>query len=240
MIAFCFLLKNEVVHRDIWTKFFNGHKNKYNIYSHIKQDDKDHKIPEIIRQGSIPIVETQWCGESLIIAFANMLKRALKNKKNKYFVLVSGECIPLYPFDVIYKKLFSDPRSRMDISERRNDIGSYYYASQWMSLNRDCAELFIDASLNFDYLKYVIQRIGDHCPDEIYPIYFFINSFGPFFSKEIINKRITYTKWKPGAMHPVKFNKTELELEIKNICKSDALFARKFHKSSARKIAMKC
>ena len=42
-----------------------------------------------------------------------MLKKALKDNENKYFVLLSGRCIPLYDYSKTYKMITSDTRARL-------------------------------------------------------------------------------------------------------------------------------
>ena len=80
-----------------------------------------------------------------------MLKKAMKNKDNKYFTLLSGECIPLFTYPETYKMITRSKKSRVNIS---NDVGidagdiynltGLLYADQWVILNRKCAQLIID------------------------------------------------------------------------------------------------
>ena len=234
-IAFCFLLTNKVVHIDVWEEFFSGvPTDLYDIYSHIKTVDTK-KIPKWIIDKKIPTIKTAWCGESLISATADMFREALRNKNNKHFILLSGECIPLYSFNHIYKELMKDGRTRIDYKYDENYDS--YCQSQWMSLNRDSAKVFINIEAHYGDLEKIEHT---HCPDEIYPIHFLMDHLKNF-DENISNKSLTYTKWSPTAMHPFKFNQVNLnDKEIRKICESKSLFARKFFKTAAGKIAMKC
>ncbi len=236
-IAFLFLLTKKFTHQKIWSDFFeNIDPSLYNIYSHIKFEDTSGKlIPKYISKNKIKTIDTKWCGESLVSAFKNMIEEALKNKNNKFFVLLSGECIPLHTFEYVYNKLFNDNRSIINIK----NIKDYYYNDQWMILNLYSAKKFIKIEDKFEDLRDIYYDINNHCPDEIYPIYFFVTTLSDkLFKKHIKNHVATYTKWEKDASHPIKIRVKDLN--VKEICDSNALFARKFYKNSAVKIAMKC
>jgi hypothetical protein len=232
-LAFCFLLTNKVTHTQVWDKFFNGiDKKYYNIYSHIKI--VTNKIPEYISLKSIQTIPTSWCSESLVFAYANMIKEALKDKENKYFILLSGECIPLFTFNTIYNEIFSDKRSRIYIEH----IDDYYYNHQWMILNLKCAKLFSNIEKHIEVLREIYYGINKHCPDEIYPIYYLLKMLNnKQFTNNIMNIPVTYVSWIPGKTHPKRFRKNDT---TKEICLSKALFARKFFKNSVDNVAMKC
>ena len=240
-IAFLFLLTDRVRHSDIWTKFFeNIDKKKYSIYSHIKKNTD--MIPKYISEHKIKTIKTSWCGENLVTAFVNMVKEALKDKSNKFFVLLSGECIPLYTFDKIYENIISDGRSRINVYERvkKRPVIKEIYADQWILLNKKMAKKFISITEHYDELRKFVD-MGLHCPDEIYPIYFFLDSFftkDGKDGKDATRKVVTYTKWSNGGMHPMKFNKNNYD--IQEICGSGALFARKFFMTAAKEVAMAC
>ena len=153
-----------------------------------------------------------------------MLKKALKNKNNKYFALVSGTCIPLYTFDETCKKIKSSSKAKMsygrydgNVFEGRNDI---YNGHQWVILNRKIAQDYVKladkkntAAMGFikKFRKIYnengifirnkkVVKSADHtwmggCPDEIYPINWLVALHNKNLSKYVKNQMTTYTAW---------------------------------------------
>ena len=85
-----------------------------------------------------------------------MLKNALKDKNNQYFAILSGACLPLYDFAKTYRMITGSKKSRVEINY---DAAVYketglYYASQWMILNRECAELLVKLRTTVGGKKY--------------------------------------------------------------------------------------
>lgn len=249
-IAFCFLLYSKVDHKVLWEKFFNQDDypiKSYNIYAHLKEETKE--TPKWIAENKVKSVPTGWCVVGLVYAFIQMLRKALKNTDNKYFVFLSGSCVPLYDYQYTYDEIFSSKRSRIDI---RYDEPSYtddglYYASQWCILNRKNAEMLVklqDTKEGKNFVEEILPQIEHNCPDEIVPVNWFIKKYGkpssPTFKKEFKDTMTTFTMAYEGASHPVKFNSVSLKKSRREICGSSALFARKFNNKAAREIAMQC
>lgn len=222
-VAFCFLLYDTIQHLNIWEDFFNqDHAGTSTIYTHLKT--VTNKTPYWVKNSKVRTVGTNWCGEGLVYAFTQMLKKSLTNPNNKYFVLISGTDIPLYTYPETYKKIVASSKSRItyekyngNVFEDRNDI---YNGHQWVILNRETA---------MDYIKLVdpknrkakvfIQKFRkiykDHgvsvgrkkaiksddttwmggCPDEIYPINWLVELYGRNISKHVSNQMTTYTSW---------------------------------------------
>ena len=189
-----------------------------------------------------------------------MLKKAVQNKDNKYFILLSGECIPLFNYFETYKKITKSKKSRLNISlEAESYLNTgLYYADQWMILNRKCAKLLIklkETELGKKFMSAIRQDIcikddsGEdscYCPDEIYPINWFKFNLGNSiyskeFKKEINDIPTTYTFWDGKMPHPIRFNSKNLTRKFKKeICDSKALFARKFTNSTAKEMGLSC
>jgi galactoside 2-L-fucosyltransferase 1/2 len=222
-VAFCFLLMDKIQHAHIWEDFFDqDHKDTSNIYSHIKSISP--QTSSWIKKAHVRTVGTNWCGEGLILAFVQMLKKALKNPNNKYFVLLSDTCIPLYNYSETYKKILSTPKSRMyfeleneNVFEDRNDI---YNGHQWVILNRKIALDYIKLSdsknqKSQSFIKKFRKLYKDNkvsigrkkpiqahnstwvggCPDEIYPINWLVSKYKKNISKYVKNQMTTYTSW---------------------------------------------
>ena len=247
-IAFCFLLYDTVKHAKLWENFFTQDDDStHSIYSHVKQVTD--KTPSWIEDNKIRTIKTEWCNENLVNAWINMLKAAYKDKNNKYFVLLSGDCIPLFEYWTTYKKITSSSKSRMNLDY---NTGSYeetglVYADQWVVLNRKCAKLLIDlreTDKGKAYKKYMKSVIDVYCPDEIYPINWFIHNFGKPSSQEFkknIRKIVTtYTKWSDDKTSPDVLSASDVRNLKSKICESKAIFGRKFEGDAAKAIGMSC
>ena len=236
-VAFCFLLYDTIQHLKIWEDFFSqDHDGSSTIYSHLKT--VTNKTPDWIKRSKVRTVGTNWCGEGLIYAFVQMLKKALSNPKNKYFALISGSDIPLYTYSETYKKITSTSKSRItyeredgNVFEDRNDV---YNGHQWVILNRETADDYVklvdpynskakafinkfrkmykDNGVSVGRKKAVKDedtRWLGGCPDEIYPINWLVKLYGRNLSKHVKNQMTTYTSW--------DFEKDDSHPEIFNI-----------------------
>lgn len=253
-VAFCFLLYDTHKHSDIWVKFFNGDNfpiKNYSIYTHLKSISD--KTPKWISENKIKGIKTGWCEENLVLAWIKLLQKAMENPDNKYFILLSGECIPLFTFAQTYKKIVSSNKSRINIDANSNataDTG-LLYADQWVLLTRKHAKLLIDLATTpqgKQFMKQIKQQICTkvtcYCPDEIYPINWFVHKYGQKTSTKFKSQfrlvKTTYTYWDGKQPHPIKFNTKTMEKKRKTICTSGALFARKFNSRAGRQLAMTC
>ncbi len=136
-IAFCFLLKNKIQNNSAWGLFFKDAVN-YNIYTHIKEITNE--TQDWVKQNKIKKwVDTKWGDYSLFEATLYLYEEALKNKNNKFIVLLSDACIPVHDYKTIYEFITKVNKSLIDYKY----IGNYdnirfnaYGASQWMLLTR--------------------------------------------------------------------------------------------------------
>lgn len=128
-IAFLFLTRNNLKRPEIWEEFLKGKEDKYSIYCHAKEPKnvtdkllKDTIIPEYI--------DTCWGCINLVEANILLMKNALLNPLNKKFILVSESCVPIVSFDVLYKSIINNNKSRIGIQkinsspERYNQISN--------------------------------------------------------------------------------------------------------------------
>ena len=222
-MAFCFLLYDTIEHVNLWEKFFNqDYDGTSTMYAHFKTITN--KSPEWLIPHKVKTVDTNWCSEGLIYAFAQMLKQGLKNTNNQYFALLSGSCIPLYTYKETYKKILSTSKTRMayekydgNVFEDRDDI---YNGHQWVILNRETAKDYIRLCDSKDkkakeFIKKFRQIYKENgvsvgkkkavktpdttwlggCPDEIYPINWLHKLYGKDLSKHVKNQMTTYTSW---------------------------------------------
>ena len=56
-------------------------------------------------------VEARWY--DLTVAMYALLREALRDPVNSYFVLLSEACLPLYPAAAVYLQIVHEPRSRI-------------------------------------------------------------------------------------------------------------------------------
>lgn len=148
-----------------------------------------------------------------------------------------------------------------------------YIASQWLILNRkvakDLIKLFNPKNKSAKkFIKTQRKRYKDHgvkiknktytfhdfkgddkewhggCPDEVFPIEWFIKLYGKpssqRFKKNIKFQETTWILWDSTFTHPYIINKTQLKKYKKNMCTSNSIFARKFNKTTAKMIGMQC
>ena len=72
---------------------------------------------------------TEWGQPTLIMAERLLLQRALQDRTNQRFVLLSESCIPLYSPQLIYQQLMGELRSR--INACRNWRGTDDHIHRW-------------------------------------------------------------------------------------------------------------
>jgi len=231
-IALCFLTYGNLSQPKLWEKFQNS---KYNIYIHNKQQFTGNFQKYCIEN----TIDTEWGHISIVRATLNLFKTAFENKENKYFILLSDTCIPLYSSDVVYEKICSFDNNllnawKTDVDDswhksRYNSItckdffdeNDFYGQHQWMVLKRDTVRFFI----NNDYTH--IFRNTITAPDEIY----FINILNKF-NISYKSKFVTYVNWdeesdlKIYRDKPKTYSKLNDET-IHAILKRDCLFMRK-------------
>lgn len=260
-IAFCFLLYDKIEHDKLWINFFKGYEEYFNIYSHPKSITKN--TPDFIKNSKIKkIINTEWCSDSLMFAPLLMVKEALKDPDNKYFCIISGACLPLFSFPVLYKKLFRHSQARIYFPKRRtlvfkNESKKIHPHYQNVILNVPVAKQFVRLGNKKDrtaqkYLKWIRGLYKKHrkndtwvewCEDEVFLGQWLIHVYGGFrskrFNNQIISVQSTYAEFKPGADHPIIFSKQMLTTKKLNQIKRESFFGRKFKKSGAEYIASK-
>ena len=186
-----------------------------NIYIHPKYPDKvDNKYRRYIIKD---IIETSWGDMSIVRATINLLKSALSNKENKWFVLLSGDTSPTYHTseELFYFLARSNGRSFFDVNPNYSNK-----TSQWWILNRKDAETIV----NSEIIKLDIEKT-DGAPDEFYFLTL-LKKKDPEY--EFNNFKSTYTEWLPNVTtkHPVTFNKLLIN-DIDSIRNYGSFFIRK-------------
>jgi hypothetical protein len=230
-IAFCFLTYGNVSQPQLWKKFFNNNENKHNIYIHNKEPfiDETYHFHSYCIDNCVP---TKYSHVSVVKATIELFKKALLDPENKYFVLLSETCIPLYNFGHIYNRIHEINGSIISCcnnnnTERFNDLTNHNFfdRNNFMKqnpcqiLNRSTAEFFINN--DFTYLF----NDNFYAPDEHY----FVNLCNKF-NIAYVNAPINYAHWEWN--HEGR-PKTYYELsneEVMNIRTQGFLFMRKISK----------
>jgi len=231
-IAFLFLTVGDLHNESRWLNFFKDASDKATIYFHTKHVDKLTQKIAIDNQIEKK-VETKWGTFSLIEATNLLIAEALKDEGNKFFVLVSESCIPLYNFNYIYDKIITENKSWifyykwkypqhknrfLQIKDFELSFDEFYKQSQYLILNRFHAELVWDN-------PYSSSFITSPVPDEHYYVNV-LNKLDKNFKDNTICYPATYVYRASGkykiendnyfTTHPIK------ELFIEKIQKEDA------------------
>ena len=242
-IAFCFLIYDKINNEELWNHFFkNVDKTKYSIYIHYKEDKQlkyfnSYKIKDI--------VETKWCGDSLVKAQNKLLEHAIKDSNNEHFIFVSNSCIPLKSFDHIYNTLDTNysyfNKSKSFIKEFNSSIKAYK-ASQWCILNRKHSLKILE---NYKILNTIFERFKKIntrvCPDEysyITLLYYLKLEKELILTQNLSSGATTFTGWKDMSNYkdfknsskkgqPNSYSNIAKE-ELDFLIKSKSLFGRKF------------
>lgn len=172
-IAICALCLRGFTQKKLWESFIGKNESLFNVYMHNKWDkflsDWEEKlhIPD-----KLP---TAWAKVSLVRATIKMFETAIKDANNKYFILVSGDSIPLMSGQSIYSRYCTEwpnnlyspcpGMSRNRFNKMPGDIFNkeehYHKHHQWIGLNRETVKFIV----NNDYTKYFENVF---VPDENY------------------------------------------------------------------------
>lgn len=199
-IALCFLTYSNIIQNNLWQTFVNQ-TDKYNCYLHNKND-----FIGFFKKYSIENkVKTKYGHISLVKATINLFREALLDYDNKYFILLSDTCIPLYgpgkTYNIITKEnnniitsYFSQECERYHSLSFKEffDENKFSKQSQWMCLTRNTADFFA----NNDFIDIFGEE--SRFPDEHY----FINIIN-MFGMKYTNKRLTYVNWKEKSDLPL-------------------------------------
>ena len=163
-IAFLFLTRGPMPLELIWEEFFewSGHPEHYSIYIHPHEnfaytEDSIFHGKEVRTKGP-----TVWGALSVSEAIQALVRKAVEDPLNKWFVLMSESCIPLHPLSVWRSSLFestksiinacpqSDGASEVDArwGPHLKEVGferKYWRKSAtWFALNRRHATIFAE------------------------------------------------------------------------------------------------
>ena len=137
-IAFLFLCRKNILHPSIWKKYFlSQDKSKYNIYIHPDVDEnvsddffKEYEILEKKTKDHTHTIESR----------ISLLKQALKDEDNEFFVFISEDSVPLQSMEKLF--LFLSNKNYTHTFWYAEDLTSrggaefIYKNGDWLIINR--------------------------------------------------------------------------------------------------------
>jgi len=208
-------------------KYFSKNSENHNIYCHFKQPN-GHKKSEYFGKFSIPkYIQTKHCDISLVECQLNLLEAALDQLENKWFVFMSGSCLPIKPLSALHDFLSSNTLSFFDtnchfgpqLSEKslnswlgnwnnlyiKYNFLKFKKHSQWCILNRIDAETLIKTKSKhlpaWQDLQYKFNRY--FAKDEMYPLAVLNHEIKNYQYNDVPT---TYVSWLKGKARPEKFH----------------------------------
>tara|TARA_B110000196_G_C21152896_1_gene670994 strand:+ start:997 stop:2532 length:1536 start_codon:yes stop_codon:yes gene_type:complete len=236
-ISFMFLTQNNLTQPNLIYKFLKDGADRCTVYAHTKELEKLNQ--KFIKDAQVEQINTSWGGVGLVKATNNMLKEAYKNKSNKYFVLLSEKCIPLYGFDYIYDKITKEKKSWIFPialkSEKRNkkyralknrDLLNIHKPSdvlpsnQWMVLTREHVKIILDN----DYTESVFKNAD--IPDEGYYRQV-LNYHDSNYNNNVVTNKLTWTRMKNKHAEEYQVFSDFILWRMRNSKHTTCLFGRK-------------
>lgn len=241
-VAFLFLTRGRHHHPDVWQNYWRGETSRISVYGHASDRSwaAADSTEDWLATAQIPShCPTVWGDISLVHAELALLKTALADLRNQFFVFASESCIPVRPLQELLRLLSIDGRSRFRTetiaqvhavnpfkSARASECGpvppeDWRFHPQWMLLNREAAELIMSNAPLVDLFA------GTHAPDE--------SAFGTLLhlagypmESRVASQDITWTRWPSSiAANPETFFDITPEV-AGDIAASGCYFARKF------------
>ena len=202
-LAFLFLTRGDVTQPELWNRYFEGgDPSQLSVYVHAKEPDevrskflKGHCLEETIptARGDVALVR----------ATLLLLKAAMEDPANEYFVLVSETCIPIQTFEHSYRSITDSGKSwinyhmdtapQTEIRFRRlkeSDFlprSQFFKHDQWLVLHRDAAE----AVLKQDYTELFTNIFA---ADEHYFTSVLLKQGFPL-EERVVQRPLTFVNW---------------------------------------------
>jgi hypothetical protein len=134
-IALLFLTYEHIVHRK--NRILKSYLDNTHVYIHPKRPEK---ITDEFKNNIIPHrIDTEWGGDSIVIATLLLLREAYKNNANAWFVLCSEDIFPLRTYAEFQSYLGTRERSIFALMQNDTKIAnsSIVKTQQWWALTRE-------------------------------------------------------------------------------------------------------
>ena len=222
MIAYLFLTYDNILHKE---RIFDVVGDNY-LYIHAVNPEKVE--PELQPYVIEKHVSTCWGDISIAHATLALLKQALVEKKNKWFVLLAQDVYPLAKnAREMESKIKSKKLSCFDFICYEANI---YKTSQWWVMTRADAETVVKNATAFEHRFHSFSRkhinVGfEYAIDEIYFLSL-LRWVNPNYKYS--DEKPVYTRWLPHVHmhHPVIFQKITKH-DVEDFHKNRSLFLRK-------------
>ena len=252
-LAICFLVTKNIVNLDAWEKWWAGRENMVSVYAHFSQIGPI--TQPILLNNRVDPVPTRWGDVSLVLAEGQLYKKAIQDKDNVFFVLVSDTCVPVRSFDYIYSRLLADRKRGMlgyrligshryttepfikdgdcDGLLRKNNFyqQKVYAADQWKILSRSNVRDFIrmlnDPGFNRLFTECINIVPDSLAPDELMYVNWMMKKTKAKLYTKFRAFGPTFVDFNDKAIHPFNYRQITKRL-ADNICYSNTFFARKF------------
>lgn len=164
-VAICVLSTNGFHQKKIWKEFISTNRDFFNVYMHDKglSQLSDWEKPLQIQD----VVPTDWADISLVRATLKLFKEAYQVDENKYFVLVSGDSIPLHCGNSIYSYYMNggknaigalglSPKEWVDRysaiqNKKLFSFEKFAKHSQWLGLNHETVSFLLKNDYTNDF-----------------------------------------------------------------------------------------
>ena len=157
----------------------------------------------------------QWGRMTMCEAERRLLANALLDISNKWFVLVSESCIPLFDFTTIYTYLsqskhsfidaFDDPGPfRQERMEPEVPIAKWRKGSQWFEVDRDLAATIVRDTLYHQKFR-EFCRPACYSDEHYFPTMLTIEK-----PTALANRSVMWTDWSRGGPHPATFGESDI------------------------------
>lgn len=109
-----------------------------NIYIHVNDRNKKDFLPLIIKMSSkknvffVDSLKINWGGRGLLMASRIMLNAALKDKRNEFFHLLSGQDALIKPIEELYKFFNNNNNNYLSISEGPISVDKPHPCLDWI------------------------------------------------------------------------------------------------------------
>jgi len=179
-IAFCFMSYGDIVHANIWRRFFqDASAEQFCTVLHTVNGITATMLPSC---RIIPTQPTAWGAFSLVEVQQALFEEACKDPDVCKCVLLSGDALPLYTFPYLYKKLTADDKGYMYYNDKHDGTAfmpliqrtawphplRYSLTYQWCILTRRHVAAL---TAEFPMIRQVFGR--SYIPDEhVYSMFF--------------------------------------------------------------------
>lgn len=240
-VAFLFLTRGILHQPAVWQEYWGALPGRASVYAHSSSLDavRGTYLEEVQISERY---DTKWADISLVRGQLALLRYALQEPENQFFMFASESCVPIRPLEDLILTLALDGRSRFDwqswqqvqksspTKARRAlplpEVPASYccFHPQWVLLNREAAQLVEEDDFTDSF-------VGMFAPDESYTGTVLRIKGYPLENK-VLKRNMTFTKWlRQGDRHPETFDSVSAVLAAEFI-ESGHFFARKFATTS--------